>query len=157
MKRIVYYIVGILTASVLFSCSKISQETEAYKEAMSQVCMDWGADKQTVSDFMGESELKFDGRSEVDYFLENRKYIVTYKFEDGELCNSVLIAANNGSLSVDKLFKQYQYVGDIWNSYITSLAMIYVNPDKNIFATTYTTEHEGASYRIVGFSQLNND
>ncbi len=155
MKRnIVFLIIGVLIAS---ACGdRLSVEEEAYVDAISKICMEWGADKQAVANYMEDVELKYESSSAMDYFLSDEDHIVIYNFKKGGLASSVLRVRGKDDVSVNSILGGWEYLGssleDDEGTLITSMVDMYVKEDKELIATTYTIEHKNITYRIIGFS-----
>lgn len=155
MKRnIIFLIMGILIAS---SCGGgLSVEEEAYVDSISKICMEWGADKQTVANYMKDSELKYDGSSAMDYFLSDEDHVVIYNFKNDELVSSILRVCGRDDVSINAILGGWEYLGssleDDAGTLITSMVDIYVKKEKEMIATTYTIEYKDVSYRIIGFA-----
>lgn len=155
MKRnIVCLIIGALIAS---ACGdRLSVEEETYVDAISRICMEWGADKQAVANYMKDTELKYESSSAMDYFLSDEDHVVIYTFKEGELASSVLRVRGKDDVSVNSILGGWEYLGssleDDEGTLITSMVDMYVKEDKELIATTYTIEHKNITYRIIGFS-----
>ena len=152
-KGLIFLLTCILTA-VACSDDKLSADEEAYVNAISEICMEWGADKQTVASYMKDNELKYEGNSVMDYFLANKDHVVIYSFDDNGLCGSVLRSRGNTDISLKAILGSWKYIGSVLEmdagTMITSMVDIYIK--NNMLATTYTIEHKGESYRITGFA-----
>lgn len=157
MKRIIILFLAGFFACLACTRDKLSQEL-AYAGAISRICMDWGADKQKVADYMKDYELKYEGSSVMDYFLSDEDKVVIYNFDDNGLCGSVLRVCNAADVSLDSVLDGWEYLGSSLEmdagTIITSMVDIYVKKDKNMLATTYTVEHDGETYRIFGFASM---
>lgn len=138
------------------ACSKdkLSNEEKAYVSAISNICMEWGADKQKVADYMKNYELKYDGGSVMDYFISDKDHVVIYDFDKKGLYRSVLRVRGKAEVSVESILKGWKYEGSSLEmdegTLITSMVDIYLKND--MLATTYTIEYKGESYRIIGFA-----
>lgn len=152
-KGLIFLLTYILTA-VACSDDKLSADEEAYVNAISEICMEWGADKQTVASYMKDNELKYEGNSVIDFFLTNKDYVVVYSFDNKGLCSSVLRASINADVSLNAILEGWKYLGSSLEmdegTMITSMVDIYIKND--ILATTYTIKHKRESYRIIGFA-----
>ena len=154
----------ILKASLLIAilamtaCSKPSLEEKKYRELISDVCLEWGADKQAVANHMKGKELKYEGDSVMDYFLSDKNQVVVYQFDDGKLCYSMLRVKGSTELSMQDVLKGWDYLGsELYfdeGTMITSMVDIYIKREKDMLVTTYTIQDNGVEYRILGFASL---
>ena len=157
MKRsVILLIAGVLACSGCGSGDKLSAEEQEYVSAISNICMEWGADKQTVADRMKDCELKYDGGSIMDYFVSDKDHVVVYDFDENGLSRSVLRVRGDADVSVKSILKEWKYEGSSLEmdagTMITSMVDIYLK--NSTLATTYTIEYKGETYRIIGFASV---
>lgn len=156
MKRSILLLTAGIFLAMGCSDNKMSKDEKDYANAISDICMEWGADKQRVADYMKDNELKYDGDSVMDYFLSDEDHVVIYNFNDDGLSASVLKVRANTDISMDTVLDGWKYIGSSLEfdegTNITSMVDIYVKRDKELMATTYTIEHDKVAYRILGFA-----
>lgn len=155
MRLNIRYILFVFIVVSLVSCRKTGLETEAYMDAVSQVNVDWGADRQAVYDFMDGCELKGEGRDYMDFYLPDHDYVVTYIFDDDKLFASALIVPDYLSVSFSQVFKKHVYVGMtvIFNPDVNH-ADLYADKRRNLMLASYKEDSGGESYRVLAFSPL---
>lgn len=149
------FIMLALATIVVTACHSIDPDTDAYIDAVSSVCVEWEADKQTVSAFMEGWELKAEGRDYMDFYLPDEDYLVTYVFYDGKMESGALIVPESRPVTFSHVLKKYTYVGMtvIFNP-DTDHAELYADQGRNLMLALYSEEYAGISYNILGFTPL---
>lgn len=156
MKEINLKWLAILSVTILFctitSCSDDHKDSDSDpKGTYSKPCLDWGAEKNIVSNYMNGFNLTDEETDYLYYAGKKTENIISYQFKDGKLCTAALtIPSSSTSLSaLNSTFSAYISLGEI-NS-----AQVYVNETKNIVATISTVVKGGTSYYAIGWRQLN--
>ena len=148
----------LIVALVMTACTDLTHEEKKYRELISDICLEWGADKQAVDNYMKGKELKYEGDSVMDYFLSDKNQVVVYQFDDGKLCYSMLRVKGSTELSMRDVLKGWDYLGsELYfdeGTMITSMVDIYIKREKDMLVTTYTIQDNGVEYRILGFASL---
>lgn len=146
-----YRLTWLLLPAVLLLMAVSCSKTAVGGSARHIPCIEWGADLETVKEYMSAYVLVSEGPDFLYYKGKGQEKSISYHFIDGQLCASLNMYLED---SVDK-----SYLESMWGGYecLGELdgASIYVNEGLNAIAAVEPVVSGSERYYAVGWTRKN--
>ena len=141
------------TLAVMAGCSDDNNELQVPPTSgphTAQICLDWGATKSEVMEYMKNHEMTSLDRDFVAYDGSSPIQIVSYQFDEDSL-RAALAVIHSDDISLDELkasFNDYEHLGK------SGIYEVYINEEANTMATISEKTTSEISYYNVGYTEL---